>query len=1431
MEEQDQKRHFPWKRYWVPQGQDPVTRQGYFVEPGLEDLFWSAPKTNAAPLSALKDIPCLVLLGDMGMGKSTVVREGATELSKGVIGQKHAVVFQDLKRLTEEQIYRRVFGDPDVEAWTRGEQSLTLFLDSLDECWRRIDELEAVLVGELESRTGRRKERKEDVGLFLRLTCRAAEWRGHVGAELRRLFSSSENEKGSVQMFTLAPLSENNVRQAAELEGCDPEDLLRRIAEKDAQPLASHPITLDMLLQIFRQGHELTGSRVDLYERGCLELCADRQTVPGSRYQNATTPAQRLAIASRLAVLSVLTNRYLINGNPERPLARPDVLEAAQAFGYFEEEVGGETVRADKATIIDALRTALFAEPIEGLQTWRHQSYAEFLAAMYLARRGIPPDRIVALITDTTDNAGRLIPQLEETARWVADRDPAVFELLVSGNAEVFVRCDPKNLDNRKREMLVSGYLDLIRRHHAPELDWQLKSRLARLGHAGLTGQLSGVIGNRREDPLVRASAIDIAGYCKCTGLAAQLVDVFLDPVDVFRVRQRAGFALEQLADKEVRDLLKARARPENIDDPMDELRGYYLKILWPSHLSSSDLLSLLTAPKSRGYTGSYRSFLFDLARDLPDSDLPQVLDWLREGKINFDILGPFGHFPEAIASRAFGKMRDPRIRDAVAGLVRSLGSDLHHLFGGGSRDCEASPTARREFWVGVLEAEVDIHVLVSFGDLVRGGLLRAEDLGFFCSQYRAAIGDKRRAGWRQLLFSVFDPADLGALDQLSDLASTDPSVAEILTARTSSRVMPDAQNWPKRYLREQREEEARRVTQPAPSFTDAVEGHLRAFEQGTAPAFWWVINDALQMDPDKFPYQGSVFPTIRLTEGRAWRSLSLETKRRIVAAAGRYVEVQPVDEEQAWDEERCFQPYDGLYPLLVLLFEESREVLTDLPAPVWVKWAPVLITYYGRQNGAHEEALACITSLAFQHAKAEWLGALRRFLDRYVNHDHKRSIIWRLGSVWSPEIKDILIDVLRRKPLKDTAGQDLLQLLYSHEPSEALALTREIFESRQHPEACSVLVPVAGAALITSLPEGLGSEIIGILKSEPALGRRICWCLLGASRRAPNWLSRLRPKANAELWDWLDTQFPGNPYERDDVEGRVTPLHEMHLLHVAVLQSLINRASLEACAAMGWLMWKRPKDFWLGDSLATMRKAARGTAWARPGPVGLMRSFEDARKRLVQTAGDLQAIVLESLRRFEGTLHRSPPSLELWNEVVTGRKTTWDPKHEPNLSSCLKRHIERDLDEFGIIANREVQLRPRLGPESAELVDILVHAVPFDEGGKAGKPVAVVVEVKCAWNDGVLHDMDRQLYGRYLASNEFAFGIYVVAYFTCEAWNRPDDWRRGRAASGMDIGELDAKLQAQARRLSSCEKRIDALVLDARIGDAAVRPPGLSSK
>jgi DNA methylase len=111
--------------------------------------------------------------------------------------------------------------------------------------------------------------------------------------------------------------------------------------------------------------------------------------------------------------------------------------------------------------------------------------------------------------------------------------------------------------------------------------------------------------------------------------------------------------------------------------------------------------------------------------------------------------------------------------------------------------------------------------------------------------------------------------------------------------------------------------------------------------------------------------------------------------------------------------------------------------------------------------------------------------------------------------------------------------------------------------------------------------------------------------------------------------------------------------------------------------------------------------------------------------------------------------------------------------------------------------------------------------ALELQRRGWHWRAESVVVEVKCAWNKGVLIDMECQLYGRYLKNSEMHFGIYVVAYFTCDAWNWENDSRRISAESSRSIDSLGANLTAQAKTLSGLQKLIQPMVLDARINQS----------
>lgn len=220
--------------------------------------------------------------------------------------------------------------------------------------------------------------------------------------------------------------------------------------------------------------------------------------------------------------------------------------------------------------------------------------------------------------------------------------------------------------------------------------------------------------------------------------------------------------------------------------------------------------------------------------------------------------------------------------------------------------------------------------------------------------------------------------------------------------------------------------------------------------------------------------------------------------------------------------------------------------------------------------------------------------------------------------------------------------------------------------------------------------------------------------------------------------------------------------------------------------------------------------------AWVCMAPGILMAAFAEDRQA-IRTAGDLAAVLMESLDRYQQRLKSTTPVLELWNEEMRqDRKKYFKPKDENNVSNCLTNFFREDLEKLSLVAKREVQIRPNL-IDPAQLTDIDVTAIPFGEDGSPNDRVEVVVEVKCAWNAEILEDMEKQLFERYMKNADVNFGIYVVAHFGVD-WNWGNDPRQTTGQSKTSLNDLRKILQDQAQSLSSSEKMISVFIIDARL-------------
>lgn len=164
---------------------------------------------------------------------------------------------------SEDRLFNTLFGSPEFEQWRNGNYVLHLFLDSLDECLLRIDNVAALLADELPKQPFER--------LRLRIACRTAPWPMILERSLLQLFGVK-----TFRAYELVPLRRTDVRLAAEQSGIEKTDsFLDRIEDLSVTSLAIKPVTLNFLINTYLRDGDLPANQIELYEKGCRILCGE----------------------------------------------------------------------------------------------------------------------------------------------------------------------------------------------------------------------------------------------------------------------------------------------------------------------------------------------------------------------------------------------------------------------------------------------------------------------------------------------------------------------------------------------------------------------------------------------------------------------------------------------------------------------------------------------------------------------------------------------------------------------------------------------------------------------------------------------------------------------------------------------------------------------------------------------------------------------------------------------------------------------------------------------------------------------------------------------------------------------------------------------------------------------------------------------------
>jgi len=357
-------------------------------------------------------------------------------------------MFRDLGAYsTDALLVHDIFDDKTFSEWEHGGNVLVLFLDSLDECRLRVESIDALLLSRL--------KRYDRSRLRLRIGCRSADWSALLEKRLPELWSQDE-----IARYQLAPLGREHLRIAAVEEGLDPDEFIRQVQQKYVTGLAIKPVTLRMLLAIYRSHGTFPTHRTEILLEGCTKLCEEENDNRlASRRVGTLKAEERVAIAARIAAAGVFSNRGMISKKGGAKERQPDVVTLDEIRGG-REPVGAEFVEVADEALVETLGTALFTPTDEGnTLRWSHQTYAEFLAAWYLKQHEAGTGRLTSLLIHPSDPEQRVVPQLQEVAANAAHIVPGALDLVLRHDPEVLVRSDMTAAVVEEREAAVRALL------------------------------------------------------------------------------------------------------------------------------------------------------------------------------------------------------------------------------------------------------------------------------------------------------------------------------------------------------------------------------------------------------------------------------------------------------------------------------------------------------------------------------------------------------------------------------------------------------------------------------------------------------------------------------------------------------------------------------------------------------------------------------------------------------------------------------------------------------------------------------------------------------------------------------------------------------------------------------------------------------------
>ena len=1204
-------------------------------------------------------------------------------------------------------------------------------------------------------------------------------------------------ERPELTTYSLAPLSERDLRTLAAEAAVDADEFMHAVARQGLLPICAKPLGCELALSVFRENGLIGVAQRDLWQRGIERLCDE---TPSPTRQLLDTPKftldEILHCSAWISLcLALSENHFVWSGeqshSPKHSLGISDLT----------------SVRFSSDLIRTALERGVFSPLGDGRISYSHTIYRDYLAAFGFAAF-IPAEHWICLLMNGQRNA--VFPQRAGIAPWLATYN-AGFLSELSGIQPELLLASADSVQAIGPDRLCGALID-----RADGLSYRQRQNVSNL-YRLMDSRTPDVLRTCLLDPSAGAGAIELATAvvedCEYNELAGVLADRVLDVGLSLRERVDAAYAVCRLKDDAAKMRLKQLLPIDPATDLQDDLRGTVLRACWPAHLLPSEIVVHLTRPQKSNYGGAYRSFLnYDLPASfesvLDENSAVVLLNWAWPHINENDPHDSLGRLAQSIYTSCWRFTGTPAVAELLAsGYVKAL-SEYRSPFLQKRYDGERmkSPVLTRDAFLEDVDGRlVVLTAILSRGDIDSRQLehIPFNDYPLYTQNDLPALFERANADpsgplveqWAICIKAVVLRADLDTYaDQVNRLHDVRPDViddfrklrADMETAARRADELEKKRKKKKEDLEKEHSDDQERINNEIKKALCTPDLKPESF----AGLSSWLSSQ-----------NGSrSIPAIDIQLSPGWAKLTAGEQSAMLDLAQRYLtdgEIPPTTPNQHEYTVAC-----ALTALRLL----RPSVYAGLSREVWRKCGIELLKAAMYDN---LELLAPLFDTLSEQFPDVATDALLQVLSQELQRDFI-SIILNWGDRLSDAQAEAVL-AIAEDPATDPGRRFLLISDLARHGKESLVRAHldSVFSGVWNMPPDSTLHKLRHLAFVLS-PASYIRQLLDSLAADSDWGRQCIEASIeGHDNALLDALLTCDVSDIAKMYIWLHDQYPADTRPEHEEAYTPGPLDEIHMLKNHLINHLTQSGRNGSTAALQMIVDRFPSEAWLTNCLLDARTAEQANTVPELtiAQIKELSQQRSASRCLVNSAQDLLDVTMASLEAYRTYLQGDTPAVgDLWNSLDPIR-----PRDEEYLSDHLKRYLDLKLTT-DVVINREVQIRRKQFKDGASgsRTDIWIQAA--DKGGDV---LTLCIEVKCNWNASSKTALKEQLVGKYMSGGTATAGILLLGWFACDSWDGTDGrlvkstatWANSAAALADLLGQADVEQKA-------CNN-VQAIVLD----------------